>query len=189
MDAGGDRSFAPVAVIREVYDSEDAPQTFALELERALDAECAIIVIEPTQLGEETARWIRVGNCLHKTAVLSGLGAIVTGWCYGSSYTTYYPDFIGLMWSDKPIICLPFGVLSLLCTGFYTVSWQFDNCVKYQEERDPKKLSKLQVLTTMSAASPIVLVRKDDAKRKILHCTVSLAAVCFCAFKLYHCLK
>lgn len=68
-----------MAVIREVYDSEYAHQAFALELERALDASCTIIVIEPTQLGDETARWISVGNCLHKTAVLSGLGSIVTG--------------------------------------------------------------------------------------------------------------
>ncbi|KAF5277724.1 hypothetical protein FQR65_LT03704 [Abscondita terminalis] len=175
MDAGGDRSLysTNVAVIREIYEGEYAPQAFALELERALDAECTLIVIEPTQLGEETARWIYVGNCLHKTAVVSGLAAFVTG----------------LIWSDKPIICMPFGVLSLLCTGFYTVSWQFDNCVKYQEERDPRRISKIQVLTSMPAASPIVLVRKDDTRRKILHCTVSLAAACFCAFKLYHILK
>ncbi|KAB0804703.1 hypothetical protein PPYR_01673 [Photinus pyralis] len=175
MDAGGDRPLysSNVAVIREIYDSEYAPQTFALELERALDAECSIIVIEPTQLGEETARWIYMGNCLHKTAVVSGLGAILTG----------------LIWSDKPIVCVPFGVVSLLCTGFYTISWQFDNCVKYQEERDPKRLSKLQVVTAMSAALPVVLVRKDDTRRKIVHCTVSLAAAAFCAYKLYDTLK
>jgi len=175
MDAGGDRPLysTNVAVIREVYDSEFAHQDFAVELERALDAGCSIIVIEPTQLGEETARWIYVGNCLHKTAVLSGLGALVTG----------------LIWPDKPLLCTPLGVLSLLCTGLYTASWQFDNCVKYQEERDPRRLSKLQVLSAMSAASPVVLVRKDDTRRKILHCTVSLAAASFCAFRLYRTLK
>lgn len=68
-----------VAVIREVYDSEYAHEAFAMELERALDANCTVIVIEPTQLGDETARWISVGNCLHKTAVFSGLGALITG--------------------------------------------------------------------------------------------------------------
>lgn len=50
-----------------------------MELERALDAKCAVIVIEPTQLGDETARWISVGNCLHKTAVISGFGALLSG--------------------------------------------------------------------------------------------------------------
>lgn len=68
-----------VAVIQEVYDGEYSQQCFAMELERALDAGCEVIVIEPTQLGDETARWISVGNCLHKTAVVSGVGAIVTG--------------------------------------------------------------------------------------------------------------
>lgn len=68
-----------VAVIQEVYDGEYSQQCFAIELERALDAGCEVIVIEPQQLGDETARWISVGNCLHKTAVVSGLGAIVTG--------------------------------------------------------------------------------------------------------------
>ena len=71
-----------VAIIREVYDSENSHETFELELERALEAGCCIIVVEPSRLGDETARWIAVGNCLHKTAVLSGIGAIATGRYY-----------------------------------------------------------------------------------------------------------
>lgn len=53
-----------------------------MELERALEAGIHTIVIEPTTLGDETARWIAVGNCLHKTAVLAGFGSIVSGLCY-----------------------------------------------------------------------------------------------------------
>lgn len=68
-----------VAIIREVYDTENAHETFEYELERALESECSLIVIEPSKLGDETSRWIAVGNCLHKTAALSGLAAIVTG--------------------------------------------------------------------------------------------------------------
>lgn len=68
-----------IAVIREVYDSENAYEVFELELERALDIGYYMIVIEPTRLGDETGRWISVGNCLHKTAVLSGLGVIGFG--------------------------------------------------------------------------------------------------------------
>lgn len=70
---------ANVAIIREVYDTENAHETFEYELERALEAECTLIVIEPSKLGDETSRWIAVGNCLHKTAALSGLAAIATG--------------------------------------------------------------------------------------------------------------
>lgn len=68
-----------IAVIREVYDGENAQERFELELERALEAAVPVIVIEPVRLGDETARWISVGNCLHKTAVLAGLGSIITG--------------------------------------------------------------------------------------------------------------
>lgn len=125
-----------VAVIQEVYDGEFSQQYFVLELERALDAECEIIVIEPTQLGDETARWISVGNYLHKIAVVSGFGAIAAGnfllilllLCY----TNLFVIFVGLLWPDNPLICAPLGAFSLLCTGLYTASWQFDNCVKYQ---------------------------------------------------------
>lgn len=74
-----DESSFSVAIIREVYDSENAHETFEYELERALESECSLIVIEPSKLGDETSRWIAVGNCLHKTAALSGLAAIITG--------------------------------------------------------------------------------------------------------------
>lgn len=50
-----------------------------MELERALEAGCAIIVIEPERLAEETSRWIIVGNVLHKLAVYSGITSIATG--------------------------------------------------------------------------------------------------------------
>lgn len=80
------RFFNPeeAAVIREVYDNENAHDVFAEELERALDASAPVIVIEPHRLGDETARWIAVGNCLHKTAVITGIGAVASGnWlCY-----------------------------------------------------------------------------------------------------------
>lgn len=50
-----------------------------MELERALEAGVSVIVIEPEPLGEETVRWIFVGNILHKTAVFSGLCSIIAG--------------------------------------------------------------------------------------------------------------
>lgn len=67
------------AVIKEIYDSENAHEAFVDELERALESGCKFIIIEPPRLGDETARWIAVGNCLHKTAVISGVSAIICG--------------------------------------------------------------------------------------------------------------
>ncbi|XP_018320730.1 transmembrane protein 11 homolog, mitochondrial-like [Agrilus planipennis] len=171
MDAGGDRLqySSNIAFIREVYDSEYAHQVFALELEKALDAGCSVIVIEPTQLGEDTAQWITVGNCLHKTAVFSGLASLTAGF----------------IWPDRPLASTPLAALSFLCTSLYTASWQFDNCVKYQVEKDPRKLTRLLISSAVTASSPVVLVRKDNRKSIILHCTVSFAAAAFCAYRLY----
>ncbi|KAK3890661.1 hypothetical protein Pcinc_005395 [Petrolisthes cinctipes] len=129
-----------IAIIREVYDSDSAHETFELELERALERGVPTIVIEPTTLGDETARWIAVGNCLHKTAVLAGFGAISAG----------------LIWHDTAFVCVPLGTLSLFCTGVYTASWQFDPCCKYQVECDSNRLSRLP-LQSLSSASPVVL--------------------------------
>ncbi|KAG5888248.1 hypothetical protein JTB14_027930 [Gonioctena quinquepunctata] len=175
MDAGGDRAYhsTNMAVIREIYDGEYSPHCFSMELEKALECCCSFIVIEPTQLGDETARWISFGNYLHKTAVISGVMSIISGFAWPDNFTPQ----------------APMSFLSTLCTGLYTASWQFDHCVKYQVERDPRKLARLPILGALSATSPVVLVRKDDTKRKILHCTVSLTAAAFCIYRLYRTIK
>lgn len=71
-----------MAVIQEIYDGPNSQEYFAMELEKALDSCCTIIVIEPPQLGDETARWITVGNYLHKMAVITGVSSILTGTYY-----------------------------------------------------------------------------------------------------------
>lgn len=67
------------AIIREVYDSENAQELFEQELDNALEAGYKYIIIEPTQLADETMRWISVGNFLSKTAIVSGVISIGTG--------------------------------------------------------------------------------------------------------------
>lgn len=54
-------------------------EIFISELEKALELKVEYIVIEPNRLGDETQRWIQVGNCLHKTAVVTGLATVVSG--------------------------------------------------------------------------------------------------------------
>lgn len=61
-------------------------------------------------------RWIWVGNCLHKTAVATGVVSLVAS----------------LLWRDRPVIAAPACALSLFCTGLYTVSWNYDPCCQYQ---------------------------------------------------------
>ncbi|XP_070515255.1 transmembrane protein 11 homolog, mitochondrial [Cardiocondyla obscurior] len=174
VDEASDRDESSnVAIIREVYDSENAHETFEYELERALESECSLIVIEPSKLGDETSRWIAVGNCLHKTAALSGLAAIATG----------------LLWGDRPYICGPLGFTSVITCGLYTVSWQFDPCCQYQVETDTSKLPHVELLAVLGPSSPTFLVRKDDKRRRILHTTITLAALGITAWRVYQAFK
>ena len=50
-----------VAIIRELYQGSQDQERFEVELERALDARCHTIVIEPARLGDETARFVDRG--------------------------------------------------------------------------------------------------------------------------------
>lgn len=68
-----------VKVIREIYDGENAHEKFIADLDQALFEKYDYIIVEPAKVADETSRWIMVGNCLHKTAVASGLASIAAG--------------------------------------------------------------------------------------------------------------
>ncbi|KAM6962822.1 transmembrane protein 11, mitochondrial [Aplochiton taeniatus] len=157
-------------IVHEIYNGENAQDQFEYELEQALEAQYKYIVIEPTRIGDETARWIAVGNCLHKTAVLSGVACLLTPLSLPPEYSRY--------------VALPAGALSIACSTLYGISWQFDPCCKYQVEYDSQKLSRLP-LHTLTSSTPVVLVRRDDIHRKRLHNTIALAALAYCAKKIY----
>ncbi|KAL0272121.1 UNVERIFIED_CONTAM: hypothetical protein PYX00_005212 [Menopon gallinae] len=170
VDTEGERRVKPlIKLISEVYDNPNAYEIFEMELDRALEEGIDVIVIEPTRLGDETARWIAFGNYLHKTAVLAGMGSIATAF----------------IWTDRPYFCLPLGIISILCTSIYTLSWQFDPCVKYQVETDFKKLLADYPQLSHLSTSPVVLVRKDNSRRRMLHSGISLIATIFCIWRLY----
>lgn len=158
-----------IYVIREIYDNENAYENFEQQLERALAQECETIVVEPFRLGDETSRWIAVGNWLHKTAVLAGLGSIVAAF----------------VWPNTSLINAPLAMLSTLCTGLYSISWQFDPCCKYQVQSDPGQLNQL-ALEALNNSSPVVLVRKDDTRRKILHTAVTFACLAQIGLRHYY---
>ena len=155
-------------IIKEIYDNDNASEYFESELERALEAKVKTIVIEPAKLGDETSRWIYVGNCLHKTAVLSGMGCLL----------------VGSVWPNRFLAAIPLGFCSVVCAGVYAVSWQFDPCCKYQVESDTSKLQTLP-LQNLTSTSPVVLIRRDDSRRKLLHNFIAVLGTSFCAWKVY----
>lgn len=155
-----------------VSDSYDFETTLSL-LDSALDAQAPVIIIEPTELGDETSRWIRVGNCLHKTAVLSAVGCVAVG-----SVVPLVSSSVGITAS-----CVGLGLSSVLCAALYALSWQFDPCCKYQPTDDTKILRRLPFVL-LSSASPVVLVRRDDTRRKWLQNLLATAAALMCIWRL-----
>lgn len=79
---------------------------------------------------------------------------------------------------------VPATILSSLCTGLYSISWQFDPCCKYQVENSGNHLEQL-ALGGLNSASPVVLVRRDDTRRKILHTAVTAACISQTMLRLY----
>ncbi|EDV27901.1 uncharacterized protein TRIADDRAFT_52909 [Trichoplax adhaerens] len=161
------------AIIREIYDSENSHEQFELDLENALEARYDVIVIEPASIGDETSRWITVGNCLHKTAVIAGIGCL------------FSPLFLPTSWK---VLSFSSGAVSVTSASIYGLSWQFDPCCKYQLERDSLKLAKL-ALPNLTSSSPVILVRKDDSYRKKLQNFFAIASACYCALTLYKWLR
>ena len=81
-----------------------------------LQSGCKTIIIEPTELGEDTENWIIYGNYLHRSAIVTGAFAV----------------FSGFYWKDLRFLPLPFGFTSCLCATLYTVCWGFDPCSHYK---------------------------------------------------------
>lgn len=75
---------------------------------------------EITWLGDETSRWIKIGNGLHKLAVVSG----VVSWIS-----------LGML-PKMQFVWTPLAGTSLLAYGMYQICWATDPCCKYQIEKD-----------------------------------------------------
>ena len=154
-------------VIREAFGEVEYLEE---QLEDALEDQVTFIVIEPERIGNETTKWIQMGNFLHKAGVLSGLTCLATGVLFPQRYKNYF--------------CIPLGIVSLSSVTLYSVSWQFDPCCKYQVENDTRTLEKLQ-LENLTSSSVVVLKRRDDKYRKKLHNFVAILVVGFFSWKVY----
>lgn len=167
------REWSPLpehAIIRAPSITEDIEDEFLEDqLEDALEDKVQYIIIEPERIGNETTKWIQMGNFLHKAGVLSGLGCII-------SELTFPLRF-------KNTFCIPMGAISLSCITLYNISWQYDPCCKYQVEQDRQTLEKLEIENLTS--SVVVLTRRDDKYRKRLHNIVGIFVTGMLSWKVY----
>ncbi|MEE6483268.1 hypothetical protein FKM82_013482 [Ascaphus truei] len=157
-------------VIHEVYDGDFSQEQFEAELDAALEHQYRYIVIEPARLGDETARWISVGNCLHRTSMLTGAVCLLSP--------------LGLSTNSAHYLGLPAGAVSVACAALYSVSWQSDPCCQYQVDQSGQELARLPP-GTLRTSSPVVLVRSEDTQRMRLHSVIALTALAYCAQKVF----
>jgi len=163
-----------VALIREIFDGGD--DLLDTELERALEKRMHTIVIGAHRLGEETARWISIGNCLNKTAVVTGIGSILAG----------------IVWRERRTTQCCLAGISLVTNGLHFLSWQMDECSHYKVETDVDHIRAKCVDIFEDFDKTVVLTRRspNDIKRtNIFQTAISLIALAFTAFKIYKSFK
>ncbi|XP_052784257.1 transmembrane protein 11, mitochondrial-like [Mya arenaria] len=153
-------------IIRDVNDSDLTQEDLEEELERAFDEEAEVIVIEPVALGNEVVKWISFGNFLHKSCVLSGFACLTLP-----------------IVSKSDIASLVCGAVSVSCASVYALSWQRDPMCKYQKTMNLSDLE--HVVQSLNSVNPVVLIRRDDSRRKKLHNVFAVLSGILCGFKLY----
>jgi hypothetical protein len=140
------------------------------QFENSLERGYALVVVEPPGLGHNCIRWIRVGNFLHKSAVISAIGTLVI--------TPLLPREVSFCTT------FPLGAFSIGCATLYGLSWQHDPCCKYQVDYKGRELTKIPS-NAIHSSSPVILVRRNDKYRKIVHNALALAVTGYLGYILY----
>jgi len=148
------------AVIREVYETGHSADEFSDQLDVALAQGVNLVVVEPCILGENTGRWIAVGNLLHKSGVLMGLAGVLSA-----------------PMVQQPALTLPLAFMSSAAVGIYQLCWYCDPCSQYQVEKNVSRLKDTLPFSRLSAATSVVLVRREDRARRWLHNSSAAAAL------------
>lgn len=157
-----------------IHDNDSIQSSLECQLDSALEKQYALIVVEPVGLGDAVIRWIRVGNFLHKSAVLASFGCLII--------LPILPRTVSVFTS------VPLGMFGVGCALFYDFSWQSDPCCKYQVDYRGSHLVHIPS-HELHSQTPVVLVKKNDKYRKILHNTLAVCVLGYCGWKLYQLYK
>ena len=159
-------------VIHSLSESGNATdKSLECQFEDALELGYTMVVVEQPGLGSECIRWIRVGNFLHKSSVLCAVGTL--------SVTPFISPRLALFTT------YPLGMFGIACALMYGFSWQSDPCCKYQVDYRGRELRRIPS-HEIHTSSPVVLVRRNDKYRKILHNTLSVAVAGYLITVLYN---
>ncbi len=156
-----------------IHNSETSGNTEAslrCQFDEAMERQYCVIVVEPPGLGSECIRWIKLGNFLHKTSVLTTMGFLVTVPIVPTKYAI--------------ATTVPLGLFGVCCAAAYSLSWQSDPCCKYQVDYRGQVLTRIPS-QDIHCPNPIVLVRRNDKYRKILQNTFSVVVVGYVGLMIY----
>lgn len=165
-----EKTLEPEWYIISRKDGGTTNETKEKELEVVLEKGYQLIVVEPRVLGDQVIRWIKAGNFLHKSSVLTNLGALILIPLVPKHMVAYS--------------ILPLGAFGISCSLVYNFSWYRDPCCKYQVDWRGQEISRVPS-HDLSTRSPVILVRRNDIFRVILHSSLSLSVASYFCWKLY----
>ncbi|KAF0986992.1 hypothetical protein HZS_3161, partial [Henneguya salminicola] len=150
---------------------EDFPNTTLTQqinhLEDTLEFSPNFVIIESESFAVRIAKWLAMGNLLHKAATISGLFSFFINIL--SKYANPYPT--------AQIIRITLACISLSTSFMYNFFWSPDPCSKYQIVKNSSQLRKFNYLKKKRTKPSLILIKKNDKYRKILHSFLSLAAI------------
>uniref|UniRef100_A0A5S6PZA5 Uncharacterized protein n=1 Tax=Trichuris muris TaxID=70415 RepID=A0A5S6PZA5_TRIMR len=151
-----------IAIIDDIFPRDnnfDSINAMA-QLDKALEEKYPIIVIEPKTLGEQTSRWIEIGNMLHRSSVLLSIGSIVTVFSYPKATKVW---------------CCTCSAAAV-CLLLYWFGWSSDPCSHYRLETDLDNVAKLELGDSRLKSAVVLVYRNDFPRRRFQRAIVTIAS-------------
>eukprot|EP00041_Stephanoeca_diplocostata_P005240 m.58466 g.58466 ORF g.58466 m.58466 type:complete len:242 (-) comp15653_c0_seq2:113-838(-) len=137
--------------------------------ERAITREIEVVAVEDSKLAAASARSIQIGNILHKTAVLAGLGGVLCHTVKGDAATR---------------VMLGLSVASVGAASLYGTMVQADPICKYQVDVHGAAAEEMPAGSLKPDTAYVIFVRRNDTARKVVHYTLALAAACLYGWRM-----
>ena len=122
-----------------------------LELNEAMRHNFDAILLSDISLGKRVCSWIQFGNFLHKIGVLTGLSSLLLNIAQTSDWLTASVSFC-----------------SIISISAYNAIWRRDIVSCYQLDTRGDFVANVP-LSSVKSGSLMVLVKRDDRYRRLLH--------------------
>ena len=122
-----------------------------LELNEAMGHNFDAILLSDISLGKRVCNWIQFGNFLHKIGVLTGVSSLLLNIAQASDW-----------------LAASVSLCSIISISAYNAIWRRDIVSCYQLDTRGDFVANVP-LSCVKSGSLMVLVRRDDKYRRLLH--------------------